>query len=564
MAGEYIFTMRDLRKVVPPSREILKGIHLAFYPGAKIGVIGSNGAGKSTLLRIMAGVDTDFLGDARPLPGTKIGYLPQEPQLDPTKDVRGNVEDGVARPAEDPRRVQRHLDEVRRADGRRRRWTSSSTSRGGCRSRSTHLGALGARPQARHGHGRAAAPARRRRRDHAFRRRAAARGALPPAARASRTCCCSTSRPTTSTPRASAWLERYLRAVHGHRRGRHPRPVLPRQRGEVDPGARPGRRAFPWEGNYSCWLEQKQKRLASRGEAGLRPAADPAARARMGADVAQGAPGQEQGPYHARTRSCAAEAERQSEGSAEILIPVPERLGEEVVIAKGVAKGYRRPAALREPQLLPAPRRHRGRHRPQRRRQDHALPHDRRAGDSPTAATLTVGETVKLAYVDQSRDVARRRARPSTRRSPAARTSSHFGKPQGERPRLLRRVQLPGRGPAEEGEAPLRRRAEPGPPGQAAQERRQPAAARRADQRPRRGHAPRARGGAAGLRRLRRGDQPRPVVPRPHRDPHPRVRGRQPGRLVRGQLPGLRGRLQAPQGRSVDQPHRIRYKKLVH
>ena len=69
MAGEYIFTMRDLRKVVPPSREILKGIHLAFYPGAKIGVIGSNGAGKSTLLRIMAGVDTDFLGDARPLPG---------------------------------------------------------------------------------------------------------------------------------------------------------------------------------------------------------------------------------------------------------------------------------------------------------------------------------------------------------------------------------------------------------------------------------------------------------------------------------------------------------------
>ncbi|HZI74893.1 MAG TPA: ATP-binding cassette domain-containing protein, partial [Gemmatimonadales bacterium] len=95
MAGEYIFTMRDLRKVVPPSREILKGIYLAFYPGAKIGVLGANGAGKSTLLRIMAGVDQDFLGDARPLPGTKIGYLPQEPSLDPTKDVRGNVVEGV-------------------------------------------------------------------------------------------------------------------------------------------------------------------------------------------------------------------------------------------------------------------------------------------------------------------------------------------------------------------------------------------------------------------------------------------------------------------------------------
>src|ERR671920_340088 len=95
MAGEYIFTMRDLRKVVPPSREILKGIHLAFYPGAKIGVLGSNGAGKSTLLRIMAGVDKDFLGGARPLLGTRIGYLPQEPALDATKDVRGNVMDGV-------------------------------------------------------------------------------------------------------------------------------------------------------------------------------------------------------------------------------------------------------------------------------------------------------------------------------------------------------------------------------------------------------------------------------------------------------------------------------------
>ena len=76
MAGEYIFTMRDLRKVVPPSREILKGIHLSFFPGAKIGVLGANGAGKSSLLRIMAGVDKDFLGDARPLPGTRIGFLP--------------------------------------------------------------------------------------------------------------------------------------------------------------------------------------------------------------------------------------------------------------------------------------------------------------------------------------------------------------------------------------------------------------------------------------------------------------------------------------------------------
>ena len=97
---QYIYVMKDLRKVVPPSREILKGIWLSFYPGAKIGVVGGNGAGKSSLLRIMAGVDADFQGEAWPAKGTRIGYLPQEPQLDPALDVRGNVEEAV-RPIRD-------------------------------------------------------------------------------------------------------------------------------------------------------------------------------------------------------------------------------------------------------------------------------------------------------------------------------------------------------------------------------------------------------------------------------------------------------------------------------
>src|SRR5574341_1636212 len=90
--------MRDLRKVVhsPTQREILRGIYLSFYHGAKIGVLGANGAGKSTLLRIMAGVDTEFVGEARLSPGYTVGFLPQEPVLDPKKDVRGNVEEGVA------------------------------------------------------------------------------------------------------------------------------------------------------------------------------------------------------------------------------------------------------------------------------------------------------------------------------------------------------------------------------------------------------------------------------------------------------------------------------------
>jgi ATP-binding cassette ChvD family protein len=93
--AQYVYTMNRVGKVVPPKKKILEDISLSFFPGAKIGVLGLNGAGKSTLLRIMAGVDTDILGEARPQPGIKIGYLPQEPQLNPDKDVRGNVEEGV-------------------------------------------------------------------------------------------------------------------------------------------------------------------------------------------------------------------------------------------------------------------------------------------------------------------------------------------------------------------------------------------------------------------------------------------------------------------------------------
>ena len=93
--AQYVFTMNRVGKIVPPKREILKDISLSFFPGAKIGVLGLNGSGKSSLLRIMAGLDSDFLGEARPQPDLNIGYLPQEPKLDENKDVRGNVEDGL-------------------------------------------------------------------------------------------------------------------------------------------------------------------------------------------------------------------------------------------------------------------------------------------------------------------------------------------------------------------------------------------------------------------------------------------------------------------------------------
>ena len=93
--AQYVYTMSRVGKVVPPNRVILKDISLSFFPGAKIGVLGLNGAGKSTLLKIMAGLDLEILGEARPQPDLKIGYLSQEPELDASRDVRGNVEDGV-------------------------------------------------------------------------------------------------------------------------------------------------------------------------------------------------------------------------------------------------------------------------------------------------------------------------------------------------------------------------------------------------------------------------------------------------------------------------------------
>src|SRR5690606_27903977 len=95
IAMQFIYTMKGVGKIHPPDIQVLRDIWLSFYPGAKIGVLGVNGAGKSSLLKIMAGVDPHFTGEAFPAPGIKIGYLPQEPQLDPTKTVLGNVEEGV-------------------------------------------------------------------------------------------------------------------------------------------------------------------------------------------------------------------------------------------------------------------------------------------------------------------------------------------------------------------------------------------------------------------------------------------------------------------------------------
>ncbi|MEY4754675.1 MAG: hypothetical protein RJA44_2350, partial [Pseudomonadota bacterium] len=106
--AQYVFTMNRVGKIVPPKRQILKDVSLSFFPGAKIGVLGLNGSGKSTLLKIMAGIDKEIEGEAQPMPGLKIGYLPQEPQIDPELSVREAVEQGIGGVLE----AKKRLDEV--------------------------------------------------------------------------------------------------------------------------------------------------------------------------------------------------------------------------------------------------------------------------------------------------------------------------------------------------------------------------------------------------------------------------------------------------------------------
>jgi energy-dependent translational throttle protein EttA len=255
--AQYVYTMNRVGKIVPPKRWILQDISLSFFPGAKIGVLGLNGSGKSTLLRIMAGIDTEIEGEARPQPGIKIGYLPQEPQLDPAKDVRGNVEEAWARsrprssasmrstpPTPNPMPTSTPWPPNRRA------WRTSS------------------RPPTAHNLERTLEVAA-----EALR--------LPPwdadvtklsGGEKRRVALCKLllsapdmlllDEPTNHLDAESvAWLERFLHEYPGTVVAvTHDRYFLDNVAGwilELDRG-----RGIPYEGNYSSWLEQKEKRLA--------------------------------------------------------------------------------------------------------------------------------------------------------------------------------------------------------------------------------------------------------------------------------------------------------------
>ena len=399
MAGEYIFTMRDLRKVVPPSKEILKGIYLSFYPGAKIGVLGANGAGKSTLLRIMAGVDKDFQGEAKPLAGTRIGYLPQEPQLDPAKDVRGNVEDGVAH-------LRKLLDDFNEISMKFAEPMDDAAMekllerQGRLQEQIDHLNLWEL--------------------DHKLDLAMDALR-LPPGdadvtklsgGEKRRVALCRLllsepdmlllDEPTNHLDAESvAWLEKYLETFPGTVVAiTHDRYFLDNVAKwilELDRGA-----GIPWEGNYSSWLAQKSKRMAvEEKQASARQKT-----LERELEWVRMAPKARQAKSKARLQrfeQLREEAERVSEGSVEILIPVPERLGDEVVVAKNVSKGYGDRLLFENLSF--------------------ALPRGGIVGvigangagkttlfrmiagqETPDGGGLVVGKTVKLSYVDQSRD----------------------------------------------------------------------------------------------------------------------------------------------------------------
>ncbi len=399
MAHQYIFVMKDLKKIVPPKREIRKGIWLSFYPGAKIGVIGGNGAGKSTLLRIMAGVDHDFLGEAWPADGVKIGYLPQEPQLDPTKDVRGNVEDGVA----EVRSLLTRFDEINARLGEAldgdemekvlaeqgRVQDAIEAANGWDLDRTVEIAMDALRcPPGDADVGTLSGGE--------VRRVALCRLLLQ------KPDLLLLDEPTNHLDAESvAWLERFLKEYPGTVVAiTHDRYFLDNVAGwilELDRGA-----GIPWEGNYSSWLDQKKQRLAVEEK-------QETARQRTlerELEWVRMSPRARQAKSKSRLQAyeeLLAQGARDREGQAEIVIPTPPRLGDVVVQAEHLFKGYGDRLLIEDLSF--------------------SLPRGGIVGvigpngagkttlfrlitgqEKPDRGALQVGETVRLAYVDQSRD----------------------------------------------------------------------------------------------------------------------------------------------------------------
>jgi len=396
--AQYIYTMNRVAKVVPPKRYILHDISLSFFPGAKIGVLGLNGAGKSTLLRIMAGLDTEFEGEARPQPGINIGYLPQEPELDPDKDVRGNVEEGVAQtkalierfneismkfaePMEDDEmnalleeqgKLQDAIDaanawELERqlevaADALRLpEWDADVTRlSGGERRRVALCRLLLSKPDM-----------------------------------------LLLDEPTNHLDAESvAWLEHFLEEYPGTVIAvTHDRYFLDNVAGwilELDRG-----HGIPWQGNYSSWLEQKEMRLAREQKT------EQARRKAMQAElewVRQNPKGR-QAKAKARLRRFEELSSRDYQSrneTNEIYIPPGPRLGDVVLELDGVTKGYGEKLLMEDLSFSLPPGGIVGVIGPNGAGKT-TLFRMITGAEQPDGGSIRLGDTVQLAYVDQSR-----------------------------------------------------------------------------------------------------------------------------------------------------------------
>lgn len=398
MAPQFIYVMKSLKKVIPPSRIILDDIWLSFYPGAKIGVLGPNGAGKSSLLKIMAGVDTDFQGEAWAHKGTKIGYLPQEPQLDETLTVRGNVELAVKEQRDLLKRYEAiSLKFAEPMDDNAMNALIEEQGKVQERIDAHDLWNLDNKIEV-------AMDALR----------------LPPPDEGVKTLSGGERRrvalcrvlleepdmllldePTNHLDAESvAWLEHFLESFPGTVVAiTHDRYFLDNVAQwilELDRG-----RGVPYEGNYSSWLDQKRTRLAQ--EEKIASARQRSLEREL--EWVRMAPRARQAKSKARLQKydeMASEAQNEKIASNEIVIPPAPRLGNDVVIAKKLKKGYGDKLLIES--------------------LDFSLPRGGIVGvigpngagkstlfrmitgqEQPDSGSLTVGETVKLAYVDQTR-----------------------------------------------------------------------------------------------------------------------------------------------------------------